>query len=239
MIPFLFQHRSPIPSKNTALGVTGDTTVIKNILNKKTLLEKGDATHEKIKPLLLLSPGAMGGAIEAGVAVALEKLQLLHAFDTVLGISAGAAVGYYALAGESAVGSQIIYKDLIEHQVVSYKHPHKFLDVDGIEKIIRSKNINTQKLKDTRSDFYVLVTTSVTGEPTLLNVKQQQDMVSTVIASMCLPILDGGKEVLINGRKYVDGAASNALPLSLAVETFQPTDILVVLPVSLKKTKGI
>jgi hypothetical protein len=40
MIRFLSQYLSSPVKKNTALGVAGDTTVIKNILTKKKPLKK-------------------------------------------------------------------------------------------------------------------------------------------------------------------------------------------------------
>jgi len=235
MIPLFANLFSKSPSPGVVMASIGQEHIVKRLLHKKALLERNDPEHEKIRPLLFLSPGGMGGAVEAGVVVALEKLDLLNAFDTVVGISAGAVAGYYALGHESALGAQIIYEDMVTMHFMDFRRLGNIIDVTGFEKILREKNIDTQRLLISRPDFYVYATNMSTGKGELLNVKKASDPLLQVVASMCVPFLDGGKTEILQGKKYFDGSVAHALPLADLVGKFQPTDVVVILPIALEE----
>lgn len=215
------------------INFTGDPQVIQNILKKKKLLAKNDPAHEEIKTVLILPGGGQRGVIEEGVAVALEKYELIDAFDYVIGVSTGAPVGYYMLGKEAAIGTTIYFDENVKNHFVNLLRLWKVIDIDTLGNIFRSRGNLDDIVRKSRPKFLVGVTDKDTGKEEFVDVKKSSDPLSCVIASICVPILDGGKSVLINGRFYVDGALSNPLPITYAIEELNATDILIPFPRSL------
>ena len=98
-------------------------TVIECIWKKKELLDSSDPQHETIKPLLLILGGGNLGVYSAAACYALQILGLGNVFDTVVGISTGAWVGGYFLAGREQIkiGASIYYEDLASPEYITLK----------------------------------------------------------------------------------------------------------------------
>jgi len=208
---------------------SGDPKVIKNLLIKKELLEKNDPAHTALKTVLILPGGAEKGVIEGGVAVALEKQKLVASFDAILGMSTGAAVAWYMVGGEAAIGTTIYFDDNVKNHLFNFLRFWKILDIDTLEKVFKEKkSIDVEKIKSARSRLLISITDAKTGNGTFVDIKKEKDPLSYVIASMCIPILDGGKKVLINDKFYVDGALSMPWGINYAIEKLGATDILLV-----------
>lgn len=229
------QHIPPKRQPVVHMSLAGDVTVIERIQKKKKLLESGNSYHEEIRPLLLLPPGAMRGAIQAGVAVGLEKMDIIKTFDTVVGISAGAAVAYYTFAGQAAIGSTVIFEDMVDMKFINYLRPRNIVNVEGFEKVLRDqKPIDVGALRDFRTNVVVGVTNYMTGVGEFIEIQKTPDPLAGVIASICIPVVSG-KTVILEGKNFVDGSIAHPMPLSYAIEKYNPTDILVVANKSLKE----
>jgi predicted patatin/cPLA2 family phospholipase len=224
-LPFFKKKKKPSEIRMT---YTGDIEVIKNVLRKKKLLDKNNKEQEKIKTLLLLPGGGQAGVVEAGGVVALEKLGLRDAFDNIVGISTGAGVGWYFMANETAIGTSIYFDDNVKNHFVNFYRPWKLMDIQTLQSVFQNiKPIDADTFQNARPFFYVGVTELETGNGVFINVKDQKDPLAATVASMCVPIVDGGKCMEINGKKYVDGSIAHPLPISDLIEKFSPTDILI------------
>ena len=227
-----------MPKNPVTITFSGDKQVIKNILKKKKLLAKNDPTHKKIKTVLLLPGGGQEGVIEGGVCIALEKLELIDAFDQLVGASTGAGAGYYTVAKEAAIGASIYFDDNVKNHFISFLRLWKIMDIDEVENVFRNvKPINLETFLSSRTTFLVGITDQETGVGRFVDAKAFGDPLSCVVASICFPVADGGKVVALNKKLYVDGALSNPLPITWIIENLHPTDILIVLPEPLTPKK--
>ncbi|HSX40906.1 MAG TPA: patatin-like phospholipase family protein [Candidatus Saccharimonadales bacterium] len=225
---------SPSAPRRFEMGYTGDTQVIKNLFRKKT----GDSSDKKTKTVLIFPGGGQRGVSEAGVALAIEKFGLINSFDYVIGASTGAGVGYYMLSGETALGTSLYFEENVKNHLINFLRLWKLLDLDTLEKVIRTvKPVSLDNLIASTPKFLVSITDKNSGKGELIDVKKTKDPPACIIASMCMPVFDGGKSVLLNGRCYVDGALSNPLPITHAIEKLGATDIFIALSIPLGPMK--
>ncbi|MBI3075357.1 MAG: patatin-like phospholipase family protein [Parcubacteria group bacterium] len=210
---------------------TKKSAFVSRLKEKRALLAAGDPRHEKIRTLLMISGGGMRGPYGAGVALALHHLELADCFDTVIGISTGAAIGGYFLTGkeQAALGTTIYYEECL-HGFISPSFPLPKLRIEFLEDVFRNgkKRIDLLALRRHRSHFFVGVTHWDTGTGSLVNVKlARPDAVAAITASLALTYAYP-TPVMVNGQKSTDGGISEPLPVKKAVEWFQPTDVLII-----------
>lgn len=212
------------------MSVTNNgSAAVERILLKRDLLRAGDERHQEIRPLLLACGGGMAGVFGGGLMIGLELAGLSHVFDAAVGVSAGAANAAYLLAKQAPLGTSIYYENLARSRFINLFRFGKIMDLDYLENIFRDrKELNVASIKLCRSSFYVAVTRR-DGEGMFLSAKDESlDMISAIKASMAVPIAYN-RIVKVGYGSYVDGGASNPIPLREAIEAFRPTDILVVL----------
>lgn len=225
--------------KEVVMDFCGDEKVIENILRKKCLLEKDDAQHEEISPVLIAPGGVQRGVIQGAIGIGLKRAEVVDAFDSWICISSGAPVGYYTLAGEPESGTEIFYKENVANKFVNFLRFWKIMDIYTLESVFRyEKPVDIKKLKSARPEFLVGITDSLSGEGVILNAKKLHDPLRAVLASINYPILNGGKTVFVNGMTYIDGGIGNPLPISYAIDELHATDILVAMnsPVEPKRS---
>lgn len=216
--------------------------LVRRLQLKRALLEAHDPLHEKIRTLLLVSGGGMRGAYGAGVCLALHHMNFANCFDTIVGVSIGAAIGAYFLAGkeQTKLGTNIYYEER-RNGFIRYSFPLPTLRIDMLAEIFRSgrKHLNISSLARHRSEFFVGVTEWENGKNMLINAKlARPDPVAAITASLALPYAYP-KPIIVNGEKYTDGGMSEPLPLKKAVQMFAPTDILVVSNYSHKESREV
>lgn len=212
--------------------------LIKNILLKKELLEKGDGRHKKIKTALVIGGGGMRAVYSSGVVTGLEKAGLSKVFDVVVGLSAGSAICAYFISGQSKLGTSIYQESLLDKNFINLTRISKILNVDYLDHVFRNvKPLNQKNIRSSRSEFYITVTDAKTGKGELLDTKDKEiDVIDAILASAALPIVYN-KTILIKGKEYCDGAIGNGIPIDFLLAK-GCTDILVVLNNSAVKKKS-
>jgi predicted patatin/cPLA2 family phospholipase len=205
--------------------------LIKNLLLKKELLKKGEDKHKQIRTLLLILSGANRGAYGAGAAIALHLLGLGKVFDTVVGISTGAGIGGFFLAGKEQMilGASVYYTEFCAKQYISYSRLKKIVDVNFISDTLRRgrATLNQPAIRQSRSEFFTGATNPQTGKGDFLNAKRTNpDIITAMEASWAMP-LGYNPPISINGKAYFDGNIAFPFPLKEACKKFQPTDVLV------------
>lgn len=204
--------------------------VVKSLFLKRDLLLQGDKAHEKIRPTLLVCGGAMRGAYGAGVAIALHRLGLADCFDVVIGISTGAAIASYFLAGEeqTLLGTAIYYQECLNNFISFRRWP--VVDIDYIERVMRAgpKKLDVAAVIRHRSQFFVGVTDWTAGKGSFIDVKKARpEPLLAIKASMAITALYR-KPVAVNGQSFTDGSTSMSFPTKEVAERFDPTHMLVV-----------
>ncbi len=198
------------------------------------LIEKRDSKTEKkdIRPLLLILGGGMKGPYSAGQAlIGLPAIGLdSKFFDAVVGISAGADVASYFVAGGKQMpkGASVFYEECTEGEFIDFRRVNQIMNVEVISNVMSKgeKAVDQQAILDSKTKFYVGVTGAEDGKSELIDVKTAKPgMMDALTASMAVPLVYR-KAIEVNGKKYVDGAF-DPMPIEKIIEKFNPTDILV------------
>lgn len=208
-----------------------DSKLIKNLLLKNQLLRNGDRRHEELRTLLLILSGANRGVYGAGATIALHLLGLPDVFDVVVGVSTGAGIGGYYLAGEKQMflGASIYYTEFSGASFINYRRPRKIIDVNLISEVMRRGRtaMDMEAIKRSRSEFFVGVTHAETGNGEWINAKNTSpDVVAAIEASTAMP-LGYNQPIMVDQRSYYDGGVALPCPIKEVCEKFQPTDVLV------------
>lgn len=184
-----------------------------------------------IRPVLLLTSGGMRGIYGAGTVLALQALDLIDAFDAVVGISAGAAIAAYLLGGheQARIGVRVYLEDCTSPRFFSFRRPTRIVDTRYIAALMRTgpKRLDLDAIRAARSAFWVGFTNARTGRTELVDAKTARpDMVAAIQASMSIVGVTPGTTA-VNGIPGLDGWI-DPLPLQRITRQLRATDILVV-----------
>ena len=172
--------------------------------------------------------------LQRGGVTALEKLGFRNGFKTLIGISTGAPVISYFAAGQSALGTSIYYEENISNNFINFnkifRRGKQIVDINFICDIFRgkvkNKKINLDSFYKNNSDIFYVLTNEKTGNPYFLNAKAVYDPIEGIRASAAIPVLYSD-DVVISGRKYVDGAVAGDFPIKKILKEVKPTSILI------------
>jgi len=170
---------------------------------------------------LVLASGAMRGAYQCGVLKAFREFDL--EFDVVVASSAGAYNGVRYLAHQMDVCESIYVEDcsgtkLIKPWNLFLPHRH-FLDLDYlVDQVCRAdcKPIDMEKVLNSKSEFHIAALEEDTMITRFFDAKKE-DIHLLLKATAAIPLLYSNK-VMIHGKRYVDGALLEPVPVAKAVE---------------------
>ncbi len=208
-----------------------DSKLVQNLFLKNELLKNGDKKHEELRTLLLVLSGGNLGVYGAGAAIALHLLGLADVFDVVVGVSTGAGIGGYYLAGEKQafLGTSVYYTEFSGTRFINYRRAKKIIDIGLISEVFRHgrTKMDMEAIRKSRSKFFAGVTNAETGNAEWIDAKSATpDVVAAIEASSAMP-LGYNQPVAVNERFYYDGGLSLPCPIREVREKFQPTDVLV------------
>lgn len=164
----------------------------------------------------------MRGVVSAGMVTALHERRLHHAFDLVVGSSAGALAGAYFLAGTPDVGTSIYYEDLVCGKWLKYRRalarsPIIAFDYLFEELMSEQKVLDCERVLASGVPLYAIATRLPEYEPTLLGgFSEREELIAALRASARLPVIAGKPEALPCGE-YVDGSLTEAIPVKAAL----------------------
>ena len=179
---------------------------------------------------LVLEGGGMRALFTAGVLDALLDIKELD-IDGIVGVSAGALFGVNYVSGqkERAIRynkkyardkrymgfySWITTGNAVNEEFAFYEIPFK-LDV-----------FDQEKFKQSKIDFYVVMTNVESGKPEYVLIKDVFKQMEYLRATSALPF--ASKIIEINGKKYLDGGISDSIPIDFC-ESLGYDKIIVVL----------
>ena len=172
-----------------------------------------------MKTALVLEGGGLRGIYSAGVLDFLLESNIK--VDAIFGVSAGALYGInYASKQEGRV---IRYnkKYIRDKRFMSFRNLIKtgnFFDTDFCyDKLVNELDVfDYETFKKSGIDFYAVVTNVETGKAEYKLIKDCKKEVDYLRASGSLPLLS--QIVEIDGKKYLDGAISDSIPVKKARE---------------------
>ena len=209
------------------------SSVIEGILRKRDLLKRGDPRAKEIRVCLLILGGANLGAYGAGAGIALHELRLVNVFDWVVGMSTGAWVGAFLLAGPKQIrqGAAIYYQDFSGSQLFSYWPPKRFMMSKqriASSTLIGDKMLDADAVLESAAKFFVGLTTE-DGRGIFIDAKTAKpNILAALYASSANP-LAYEKPLLVNKARYWDGGIALQCPVWEICQQFhpRPTHILV------------
>lgn len=202
------------------------------LLNSRKKNNKITTTQEKCsrKLALIVEGGAMRGVLSAGSLLAIDLLGYQNCFDEIYATSAGAVNAAYFLSGQGELGITVYFDDISNKKFFNPLRFTKIVDVDYVYDHIVPivKPLNEINIKNSHTNLYMSVTNVNSGKNELINTKTFSEPIAKVLkASNALPILYN-RTVTLNGKQYIDGGASNPLPVRQAIAN-GCTDILILL----------
>jgi predicted patatin/cPLA2 family phospholipase len=179
------------------------------------------ARDDGLRIALVIEGGAMRGVVSAGMALALDDLGLVPAFDAVYGASAGAITGAWLLSRpEGLLGwAEPAYaRAVIRRSALLRGRP-----VADIRALIEDLYQTTFPMDfaavlDSPVEFHPLATDAATGQSTDLRplVSNPAELRLALRASAALPLL-AGPPVEFDGRRYYDAGISESVPYRTAL----------------------
>ena len=179
------------------------------------------ARDDGLRIALVIEGGGMRGVLAAGMALALDELGLVPAFDAVYGASAGAITGAWLLSrpgGLRGWAEPAYAKTLIRRSAPLRGRP--VADVRAlIEDLYQTTfPMDFAAVLASPVEFHPLATDAASGQSTDLRplIGDPADLRLALRASAALPLL-AGPPVTFAGRRFYDAGVSESIPYRTAL----------------------
>ena len=179
------------------------------------------ARDDGLRIALIIEGGGMRGVLSAGMALALDELGLVPAFDAVYGASAGAITGAWLLSrpeGLRGWAEPAYTKILIRRTALLRGRP--VADVRAlIEDLYQTTfPMDFAAVLASPVEFHPLATDAATGQSTDLRplIGNPAELRLALRASAALPLL-AGPPVEFAGRRFYDAGVSESIPYRTAL----------------------
>lgn len=207
----------------------GDNSVIQAIKEKKRLMDEGKS-HDHIQPLLIIDGGLMKGVYGTGAAIAFTEKSLFDTFTAIVGISAGAVVTAYSLAGQAKLGATMMWDELCTKEFWNPFNIRSPLNAGFMTDILKGRT-GKQLLQSTvlnhKVPFYIGLSEYETARPVIFLPKNSDELIMGIQASISMPGAVSEK-VFINNIRYVDGASTIPHILEHAINQLPSTHVLII-----------
>ena len=179
------------------------------------------ARDDGLRIALIIEGGGMRGIISAGMALTLDELGLVPAFDTVYGASAGAITGAWLLSrpeGLRGWAEPAYAKTLIRRSALLRGRP--VVDIRAlIEDLYQTTfPMDFAAVLASPAELHPLATDAATGQSTDLRpfIGNPAELRLALRASAALPLL-AGPPVEFAGRRFYDAGVSESVPYRTAL----------------------
>lgn len=171
---------------------------------------------------LAIEGGCMRGVVSGGMLIALEKLGLLDAFDTVYGSSAGAVNGAYFLAGQALFGSPIYLEHINDQRFISLgrsftRRPVISLSYLLDEVMTRRVVLDWRRVLESPIPFKIAATSvAEPGLRLLHGFRDRRHLFAALRASSSIPLL-AGPPAEVDGEPFLDALLYEPIPYRTAL----------------------
>jgi predicted patatin/cPLA2 family phospholipase len=203
------------------------------------------AREDPHRVALVLEGGGMRGIVSAGMAAALERLDLTRCLDLVVGSSSGALNGAALLAGvarpcATAYATAFATREFINPARLLRGRPA--LDVEYALRHARGELDEARHARTVDSPIALhCVTVDVdTAEPVVFTgMRGVEELWEVLLATSRMPWV-GGDPVTIRGRRYLDGGLATPIPIDAAIAA-GATHVLALQtrPIGVPRTTGV
>jgi predicted patatin/cPLA2 family phospholipase len=169
--------------------------------------------------VLVIEGGSSRGAYSAGMAVAIEQLNLLPLFDAVYGSSAGALNAAWLLCGRAEQTMHAWWDPTVMRGTIDPRRALRRQPVVDTRFLVHTVYteimiMGFQEILDSPIEFHPLATDALTGESTDLRsrIHDQASLQAALRATTAMPFMTG-EPVEIGGRRFVDAGVSESVPI--------------------------
>jgi len=192
-----------------------------------------------VKTVLVLEGGAMRGIYTAGVIDVLLEQNIK--VDAIIGVSAGAIYGINY--GSKQIGRAIRYNK----KYVKYRNYMSFYSLLTTGNLVNKDfcyykianeldKFDYQEFNKTNLDFHVVITNLETGKAEYHKIKEIENEIEYIRASSSMPLVS--KTVYLNNKPYLDGGASDSIPVQKAIELgYERIIVVLTRPIEYQKPK--
>jgi predicted patatin/cPLA2 family phospholipase len=202
-------------------GPAAPHEVLRALAARRRAGSRPGARDDGLRIALVIEGGGMRGVISAGMALALDELGLVPAFDAVYGASAGAITGAWLLSrpqGLRGWAEPAYAKTLIRRTALLRGRP--VADVRAlIEDLYQTTfPMDFAAVLASPVEFHPLATDAATGQSTDLRplIANPAELRLALRASAALPLL-AGPPVEFAGRRFYDAGVSESVPYRTAL----------------------
>lgn len=203
------------------------------------------------KYVIFFSGGAMSGIFGAGVAEALQKINVYDKIEAVYGSSAGVLNGAYFLSHQSAVAASVYYEnmqqDFINYARIPFgifqrlwnrfilpippEHIFNPVDIDYLFKILTGpKRLDIETLKKQPIPLYCKLLNIATGDKTYYEVTSYSPSLVFKILKAAVSIVPYYLHpIRLRGKDYVDGGVAEPLGLDHIIKKHPNAKIILVI----------
>lgn len=191
-----------------------------------------------MKTALVLEGGAMRGIFTAGVLDVFLDAQIK--FDAVLSVSAGALFGVNFLSKQRGRALRYNLKYLNDKRYMGWRCWLKTGDIVSkdfayYEVPFRHDIFDNAAFKRSTTDFYATVTNLESGLAEYIKIDDVFAQMEVLRASASMPLVSNIVE--INGKKYLDGAIADSIPLQQAQKMgYDRIVVVLTRPLNYRKT---
>ena len=161
----------------------------------------------------------MRGIYSMAALAALDQAGFRSAFDLIIGSSAGAINAAYFLAGQAEEAVNLYVDHLSNRKFVNFARIGKIVDIDYLVDVALKRHLplDIAAVRKAPTLLQIILTDAQTGESRVItNREEEYDFYEVIRATAALPGLYN-KRVPVGTGVYVDGGASDSLPLARAL----------------------
>lgn len=188
------------------------------IYSKLDTIPRGSAPDTITPGCIILEGGGFRSVYTGGVLDALMQKGIN--FETTIGVSGGAMYGFCYVAGQIGKASRVNLHYRHDPNYVGLGaelHRHAILDCDyAFNDLSRDEPLDEKRFYDPRRRFICAATDIWTGKPHYFEKGKCEDIFLAIRASSTIQYVS--QPVAIDGRRYLDGACSDHIPLKWALE---------------------
>lgn len=181
-------------------------------------LPNGHASNNITKGCIVLEGGAFRGLYTQGVTDALKEADIN--LQCTVGVSAGAMDGMHYVTGQIGRSARINLKHRHDSNYVGLKAFRKNAGIIGFEylfgKLEEEDPLDKVSLYNKDKRFIVVATDYVTGKTKYFDRDTCSNLEKAIQASASMPYVS--RPVKVDGRYYLDGGCSNAIPYKWAMD---------------------
>jgi len=171
------------------------------------------------KRALVVGPGGMRGAYDAGAVTELFRKLGKDYFDSIYAVSAGTFISTYFVAECPETGEKIWREYVDGDKFIKFSnlfHKKNVIDLEYLSEVFCKDEtiLPLDSISNSNKKLIYVLTDYYTEEPNYIS-PTPEDIFTLMKGSAAIPFLY--PPVQINGSKYIDGAISDPLPIEKAL----------------------